>query len=269
MKKYLILMLLSAAFLAACNENNSEDNGAEDDTSTEEAAEETPADENTEDSAENDEASEEDESAEENGREDVDMSAEGIIDQSVSEYGDTTSYQMTHNYIISQDDEEEEIRMITTRSDQNELKIDVNTPSDTFSHYIIDGEHFVYTNGDFEFQAENEEITGSAYSDILSSLDSFREADFEEAEEGYILTETIEEIDQVLSLLPEDLSSEVSGASAEGTIELLFNENFQFNGSNLELTLESEGDTYTLSSTSEIRGIGTLEVIEKPDAMSE
>lgn len=264
MKRYLVLMFLTAGVLAACNNEPVEET-----TEEETPAEETDDQSNTDSEAE-EESGESDESSDENSEStDVDLTAEGIIDESIRQYGDTLSYEMRHNYVISSGDEEEEIRLITTRSDQNELKVDVNTPDDTFSHYIIEGEHFIYIDGDFEFQEEDVDISGSSYGDIVSGLEPFKDASFSETEDGYVLTKTIENDEAFAELLPEELISEIPEGGAEGTIELLFNNDFQFNGSNLDVTMEEDGETYQLTSNSTIRGVGTLDVIEKPNGMSE
>lgn len=242
MRKYLVLILIMASVISACS------------------GETDPAEENS---------PEEDETANEESAEDEtdEVTSESIIDEAINQYEDTVSYEMRQDYIISTESEEE-INVITTRSEEEELKIDLNTPSGISSHYIIDGEHIIYNDEEFENQDGNVDISGSSYGDLVTQLEPFKDAEVTENEEGYELTKNISSVEDINEFLPEEISSEIGDSEVEGSMMVQFNSDFQFNGIDLELTLD-DGEEHTLTSTGTITRIGDIDLIEKPNAMSE
>lgn len=244
MRKYLVLMLVMGFVISACGNETAESDPQEEGASEEETANEDSAEGETDE-----------------------VTSESIIDEAINQYEDTVSYEMRQDYIIS-NESEEEINVITTRSEEEELKIDLNTPAGTSSHYIINEEHIVYSDGEFENQDGDVNIEGSTYGDLTAQLESFRDAELAEVEEGYELTKNISNVEEVNEFLPDDISSEIADTEVEGSMTVQFNSDYQFNGVDMELTLD-DGEEHTLTSTGTISRIGQIDLLEKPNAMSE
>lgn len=255
MKKYLILLLIISGVVSACSNDTENDSGEEN------PAQESDADSTDEENAEEPETNELEE-----------VTSENLIDEAINQYGDTASYEMRYDYTIStesEDDEDREINMITTYSEADELKLDVNTPAETVSHYMIDGEHFIYDSGELELQEDEVDTSNSSYGDLVTQLEDFKDGEIAESDEGYMITIDVSSVDDLSNFIPESLFEDVSNSEVEGTVMIHFNQEYQFDGSDIELTVEDSDGTYTLTGTGTISRIGDIDTIDKPDDLEE
>lgn len=249
MKKLIVLMSVMALALYACGTDDVSD-------------EETPED-STEETSENGDSSEETDGAASDG-----SSAGDIIDQATEEHVDTMSYEMAMDTTISSDDDETQVSTVTTHSEQDELKVDIKSPAETVSHYIIDGGHFIYSSGDLSQQEENVDISNTEYSDLLAQLEQYKESSVAENDEGYTITHEVGSPDDIAGLLPEDIAGETGGLDeADGVINLHFNEEYQYTGGDVEMTVNDGDNTYEVTAEIDITDIDNIDVIQKPSGM--
>lgn len=256
MKKNLLptMMLGLLLLLSACNGDTESDSESTEGESSEEQPSET--EEETGDGT-----------AEESGEASA-LSADELIDGAQENWADAESYELNQIYMISGGEDSNPIRTITTHSDQNELKVAINSDDLTTTHYIIDGEHYIYKGEELELQEEEMNIENSAYSDLLSQLDNYRSGEVTETENGYSLAVQFENQEDISGLLSEDATGIIEdGEEVSGEMTLTFDEEYKYNGGELTAVINSDGEEYELSSTISIERIGNIPVIEKPSGM--
>ena len=251
-------LLLTAIFgtmllLSACNVGNGNDS---------ESTEEENSEETSETEGENGGGSEE-ESGETSA-----LSANELIDGAQENWEDTESYELNQIYMISNGEDSNPIRTITTHSDQNELKVAINSNDLTTTHYIIDGEHYIYKGEELELQDEEMDIENSSYSDLTSQLDNYRSGEVSETENGYTLAVQFENQEDISGLLTEEASDIIEdGDEISGEMTLAFDSDYKYEGGELNAVIDSDGEEYELSSTVSIERVGNIPVIEKPSGM--
>lgn len=256
-------LLMTAIFglillLSACNgngENESESNGEESsEGETQETGEET--------------GEESEEGGEETSGEASSLSADELIDGAVENWSDTESYELNQIYNMSNGEDSNSIRTITTHSDQNELKVAINSNDVTTTHYIIDGEHYIYKGESLELQDEDMDIENSAYSDLIGQLENYRSGEVTETDNGYSLAVQFENQEDISSLLTEGAGDIIEDADdISGEMTLSFDSDYKYEGGELNAVVNSDGEEYELSSTILIERIGNIPVIEKPSRM--
>ncbi|GAA3724322.1 hypothetical protein GCM10022378_13000 [Salinicoccus jeotgali] len=248
MKKMLLIMLL---FLTACTND-----GPVDDSSDENADQ---SEESTESATEEQQTTEEPEE---------EMSAADIIKNAQSEESKETSYEERQTTTISTEESQHVIRTITTRSKQDEIKIEVDDGTDIKTHYIFEGEHFIYQNGDVERQDDGRNIEGSSYGDLISQLEPFKEGTAKQLESGYEIRYEVEGEAGVKPFINDDLESSLEAVdNINGLVLLKFNEDYQYESAELTLTMEMDDQTINVSSNITMDKIGEINVIEKPKGM--
>lgn len=261
MKKRFLLMTIFTfvLILSACgSEEEAPENSGESPDEAEETAE-------TSDTAE-DAAGDTEEDGE--SSEAPQISADELIDSAQEEWGETDSYELNQVYTVEGGDVSESIRTITTHSDQNELKVEINRDDATVTHYIVEDQHYIYSNHEMQPQAEAPDIEGTAYSDLIGRLDPYRSGEVAGTDEGYTLTRQIGSIEDAENLL----SGEISGLLGEaedisGEIILTFDDEYRYTGGEMTAELMSGGETFDLSSSFTIENINNIPVIEKPSGM--
>lgn len=252
MKKTLAALFGSILILSACS------------------AEEQPAEESTsEESA--DQAA--DESAEENTEETAgnsDITSAELIQNAVENSDGITSYEAQQSFKITMPDEESTIRTIMTYGGQNEFKLSINNNGDIVTHYVVEGDHFMYTGNEVVDTDETVEIEGSDYQTIVASLENYPEGEVSELEEGYALTVNVSDMSSFSNLLDEETLTAVEAAeSINGTMQLYFDAEYKFTGSELKADLVDEGEDITIHSTVDYTNIDNIDMIEKPHNMTE
>lgn len=256
MKKRFLLMAIFGLvlLLSACNGD------AEDSGSTEEDSGETT--ETTEDTSEDVE-----ENSEESGDE-TELSADELIDDAQAEWGETDSYELNQVYIIENGGEPDTVRTITTHSDQDELKVEINHNNATVTHYIVDDEHYIYSGDQLEPQPEAPGIEGTAYRDLIGQLDRYRSGEVSVTDEGYHLTVQIDDAEDASEMLSEEMSALLQESDdISGEINLTFDDEYRYTGGDLAAVLVSGGEEIDLSSNIGIENIDNIPVIEKPSGM--
>ncbi len=256
MKRNLLLTTIFGLMLllAACNGNDENDSESTGEESSEEGTEESEG-----------ETSEE---SEDGSGEASSLSADELIDGAQENWSDTESYELNQVYNMSSGEDSNPIRTITTHSDQNELKIAINSDDLTTTHYIIDGEHYIYKGEALELQDEEMDIENSAYSDLISRLDNYRSGEVTETENGYSLAVQFENQEDISGLLTEEASGIIEDADdISGEMTLTFDSEYKYDGGELTAVVNSDGEEYELSSTISIERIGNIPVIEKPSGM--
>lgn len=252
MKKTLAALFGSILILSACS------------------AEEQPAEESTsEESA--DQAA--DESAEENTEETAgnsDITSAELIQNAVENSDGITSYEAQQSFKITMPDEESTIRTIMTYGGQNEFKLSINNNGDIVTHYVVEGDHFMYTGNEVVDTEETVEIEGSDYQTIVASLENYPEGEVSELEEGYALTVNVSDMSSFSNLLDEETLTAVEAAeSINGTMQLYFDAEYKFTGSELTADIVDEGEDITIHSTVDYTNIDNVDMIEKPHNMTE
>lgn len=244
MKKTLAALFGSILILSACS---AEEQPAEESTSEE------SAEENTEETAGN-----------------SDITSAELIQNAVENSDGITSYEAQQSFKITMPDEENTIRTIMTYGGQNEFKLSINNNGDIVTHYVVEGDHFMYTGNEVVDTEETVEIEGSNYQTIVASLENYPEGEVSELEEGYALTVNVSDMSSFSNLLDEETLTAVEAAeSINGTMQLYFDAEYKFTGSELKADLVDEGEDITIHSTVDYTNIDNVDMIEKPHNMTE
>lgn len=244
MKKTLAALFGSILILSACS---AEEQPAEESTSEE------SAEENTEETAGN-----------------SDITSAELIQNAVENSDGITSYEAQQSFKITMPDEESTIRTIMTYGGQNEFKLSINNNGDIVTHYVVEGDHFMYTGHEVVDTEETVEIEGSDYQTIVASLENYPEGEVSELEEGYALTVNVSDMSSFSNLLDEETLTAVEAAeSINGTMQLYFDAEYKFTGSELTADLVDEGEDITIHSTVDYTNIDNVDMIEKPHNMTE
>lgn len=244
MKKTLAALFGSILILSACS---AEEQPAEESTSEE------SAEENTEETAGN-----------------SDITSAELIQNAVENSDGITSYEAQQSFKITMPDEESTIRTIMTYGGQNEFKLSINNNGDIVTHYVVEGDHFMYTGNEVVDTEETVEIEGSDYQTIVASLENYPEGEVSELEEGYALTVNVSDMSSFSNLLDEETLTAVEAAeSINGTMQLYFDAEYKFTGSELKADLVDEGEDITIHSTVDYTNIDNVDMIEKPHNMTE
>lgn len=244
MKKTLAALFGSILILSACS---AEEQPAEESTSEE------SAEENTEETAGN-----------------SDITSAELIQNAVENSDGITSYEAQQSFKITMPDEESTIRTIMTYGGQNEFKLSINNNGDIVTHYVVEGDHFMYTGNEVVDTEETVEIEGSDYQTIVASLENYPEGEVSELEEGYALTVNVSDMSSFSNLLDEETLTAVEAAeSINGTMQLYFDAEYKFTGSELKADLVDEGEDITIHSTVDYTNIDNIDMIEKPHNMTE
>lgn len=245
MKRTLTALLGSILFLSACSAVN-------EDQPAEEAAPETEQ-ENTEQAGGS-----------------SDMSSADLIEGAVENSEGITSYEARQSFKITMPEEESTIRTIMTYGGQNELKLSVNNNGDIITHYVVEGDHFMYRDNEVVDTEETVEIESSDYEKIVSALQNYPEGEVSELDGGYALTIKIDDISGLSSFIDEETLADVESAeSINGTLQQYFDAEYKFTGSELKADLVNEGEEITIHSTVDYTNIDKVDMIEKPHNMSE
>ncbi|CAM4163233.1 hypothetical protein [Lacicoccus alkaliphilus] len=263
MKKRFLLMTMFTLvlILSACN-GDEEDAGSSEEGSGETADTTETTEETTEESSGNGEEDRE----EANGE--PETSADELIDAAQDEWGETDSYELNQVFLIEDGDTSDAVRMITTHSDQDELKVAINHIEATVTHYIFEDEHHIYSGNQFEQQAEAMDIDGTAYRDLISDLDRYRSGGVERSEDGYELMMQVEDAEDAENLMSEEMADLLQAADdVSGEITLTFDEEYRYTGGEMTAVLVNDGEETELSSTFTIENINNIPVIEKPSGM--
>lgn len=244
MKKTLAALFGSILILSACS---AEEQPAEESTSEE------SAEENTEETAGN-----------------SDITSAELIQNAVENSDGITSYEAQQSFKITMPDEESTIRTVMTYGGQNEFKLSINNNGDIVTHYVVEGDHFMYTGNEVVDTEETVEIEGSDYQTIVASLENYPEGEVSELEEGYALTVNVSDMSSFSNLLDEETLTAVEAAeSINGTMQLYFDAEYKFTGSELKADLVDEGEDITIHSTVDYTNIDNVDMIEKPHNMTE
>lgn len=245
MKRTLTALLGSILFLSACSAGN-------ENQPAEEAAPET-----------------EQENTEQTGGS-SDMSSADLIEGAVENSEGITSYEARQSFKITMPEEESTIRTIMTYGGQNELKLSVNNNGDIITHYVVEGDHFMYRDNEVVDTEETVEIKSSDYETIVSALQNYPEGEVSELDGGYALTIKIDDISGLSSFIDEETLADVESAeSINGTLQQYFDAEYKFTGSELKADLVNEGEEITIHSTVDYTNIDKVDMIEKPHNMSE
>lgn len=246
MKRTLAALFGSILILSACSDGEKEQPGEE--NTTEETAEK-----NTEETAQN-----------------SDITSAGLIQNAVENSDGITSYEARQSFNITMPDEESTIRTIMTYGGHNEFKLSVNNNGDIVTHYVVEGDHFMYAGNEVKDTEEAVEIEGSDYQTIVASLENYPEGEVSELEEGYALTINVSDMSGFSNLLDEETLRAVEAAeSIDGTMQLYFDTEYKFTGSELKADLVDEGENITIHSTVDYTNIDNVDMIEKPHNMTE
>lgn len=244
MKKTLAALFGSILILSACS---AEEQPAEESTSEE------SAEENTEETAGN-----------------SDITSAELIQNAVENSDGITSYEAQQSFKITMPDEESTIRTVMTYGGQNEFKLSINNNGDIVTHYVVEGDHFMYTGNEVVDTEETVEIEGSDYQTIVASLENYPEGEVSELEEGYALTVNVSDMSSFSNLLDEETLTAVEAAeSINGTMQLYFDAEYKFTGSELTADIVDEGEDITIHSTVDYTNIDNVDMIEKPHNMTE
>src|SRR5690625_2915319 len=252
MKRILLFALLSAVLTACGNGGNS---GQKENTG--EDAQNTSGE--TEEQGQTEEPGEGQQS---------EADASEIIDQADAEWEDVSSYEARQTFTISSGDAQNVVRTITTQSEQDEVKVEVDNGSEVDSHYVIDGDHFTDEDGSINEEGTNVDMVGSTYGEIVQSLEAFKAGDATQTEEGYEIQLPVGSSEDVSSFVDQEMLESLDGAeSLNGQITVMLNDEYQYTGGKMTLTLEDEGREVNMISNLEYTRIGEIDVLEKPKNM--
>ncbi|WP_017549087.1 hypothetical protein [Salinicoccus carnicancri] len=252
MKRILLFALLSAA-LTAC--------GSGDGSGQEESA----GDESQNTSEETEEQGQTEESGEGQQSE---ADASEIIDRAVAEWGEASSYEARQTFTISSGDAQNVVRTITTQSEQDEVKVEVDNGSAVDVHYVIDGDHFTYEDGSINEEDADVDMNGSTYGEIIQNLEAFKGGEATKTEGGYEILFPVGSSEDVAGFVDQEVLDSLDGAeSMNGQVTVMLNDEYQYTGAKMTLTLEDEGSEINMISNLEYMRIGEIDVLEKPKDM--
>lgn len=245
MKKTLVSLLGSILLLSACS--NGDEPAAE-----EEMAEESETEEGS-DSA---------------NREGQEIEAADLIDSAIEASNGITSYEARQEFNIEGLDSAHRIRTIMTHANQNEFKLEINNNDKIMTHYVVDGDQFIYQNNELVNTEETLEVAGNDYQTIVESLGNYPEGEVSSLEDGYTLTVNVDDISALSSFIDEETLADMEPVeSFTGTIQLYFDAEYIFTGSELTADAVSAEDEITIHSTVDYTNIDNVEMIEKPHDM--
>ncbi|CEA00724.1 hypothetical protein BN1048_01061 [Jeotgalicoccus saudimassiliensis] len=251
MKKTLAALFGSILILSACSDSSEEP--ASEENGTEEAAEENTA-----------------ETAGENQGGNSDIASSELIDNAVANSEGISNYVAQQSLNITGADDESTIRTIMTFGGQNEFKLSVNDNGNIVTHYIVEGGHFMYADNEIVETEETVDIKGSDYETIVASLENYPEGEVSELEEGYAITINVKDTSALSGLADEETLKQLEAAdSVNGTIQLYFDAEYTFTGSELTADVDSGGEQLAIHSTVDYTNIDDVEMIEKPRDMPE
>ena len=196
------------------------------------------------------------------------MDASDLIDEASSAWGDTVSYEARQTSTISSGESQYVVRTITTRSEADEIKVEVDDGQEIKTHYIVEGEHFIYQGGSIESQDEPREIGASQYGALISDLEPYREGTVSELESGYELRYTLDEKEDAEPFFNDGMTDAFDDVDTfSGQVTLQFNEQYQYTGAEFTLTVGSGDDEMNIISNITMDRIGEVDRIEKPKNM--
>ncbi|WP_031544526.1 hypothetical protein [Salinicoccus luteus] len=196
------------------------------------------------------------------------MDASDLIDEASSAWGDTVSYEARQTSTISSGESQYVVRTITTRSEADEIKVEVDDGQEIKTHYIVEGEHFIYQGGSTEAQDEPREIGASQYGALISDLEPYREGTVSEFESGYELRYTLDEKEDAEPFFNDGMTDAFDDVDTfSGQVTLQFNEQYQYTGAEFTLTVGSGDDEMNIISNITMDRIGEVDRIEKPKNM--
>lgn len=241
MKKMLVGLLGSVLLLSACGDETQNEAETEEGTVTE-SNEETAATE--------------------------DVTSTELIDNAVEASSDIKSYEAQQSFNIELPDGDETIRTIMTYGEQDELKLEVDNNGDIVTHYIEDGNHSLYNGDEIIDTEETVDVSGNDYQSIVEMLTAYPEGEVNSTEDGYIISVNIEDASAFNNFIDEETKSAIDAAeSISGTLQLYFDGEYMFTGSELTAVIVSEGEEINIHSTVDYTNIGNVDVIEKPNNM--
>lgn len=248
MKKTLIVLFTSLFILASCNSGETEDSNQEENQSA-----------NTE--------SEEANNQETNDSEE--QTAESLITSAVDQAEGTVSFSADTKIDLTQGEDTETYQNVLTIDENNEMKSAINNNGDILTHYLHEGQSYIYQGQSLE-EAEGEvNIEDNTYESIVSKLTSYQDGELSTLEEGYAITININDLDSLENVL--DINSDAfSGVEAvEGNLQLYFNTDQLYTGSEFEGKLTVDGEEADIVARSDYSNIGSVDQIEKPNALTE
>ena len=249
MKKTLSILFLSMFLLAGCNAggNNGEQENSEQDESANDA-------EQTEESAGND----------------GEITADQLIQNAVSNSEGVLSYTGNQEFTVEQGEETTSFQSVINYDDQNEMKLSVDHDGQVTSHYMIDGSHYIYDNNQLNEVDSTDSLEANSYEAVVSSLSDYPAGELSSLEEGYAITVNIDDMSTIEPLLNESTSEIASSFdSVNGTLQLYFDAEERFTGSQLEATVTGEGEEATIQAAADYTNIGGIEAIEIPQNLNE
>lgn len=196
------------------------------------------------------------------------MNASELIDEASSAWGDTVSYEARQTSTVSSGESQYVVRTITTRSEQNEIKVEVDDGEEIKTHYIVEGDHFIYQGGSVEAQDEPREIDDSQYGDLISELEPYKEGEVSELESGYELRYSMDEKEDAAPFLNDEMTGALDEVDTfSGQVTLQFTEDYQYRGARLTLTVGAGEEEMNIISNITMDRIGEVDSLEKPKNM--
>ncbi|MFA7744974.1 hypothetical protein [Salinicoccus roseus] len=196
------------------------------------------------------------------------MTASELLDEASSAWGDTVSYEARQTSTISTGESQYVFRTITTRSEADEIKVEVDDGEEIKTHYIVEGEHFIYQGNNTETQDAPREIGGSDYGALVSDLEPYREGTLTEVDSGYELRYTMDEKEDAEPFFNDGMADMLDDVDTfSGQVTLQFNDEYQYTGAKFTLTAGSGEEEMTVISNITMDRVGEVDRIEKPKNM--
>lgn len=246
MKKTLVSLLGSILLLSACS------NG--DEPAVEETVEDSEAETEEAATSENSEGEQ--------------IAAADLIDNAIEASNGITSYEARQEFNIEGLDKAHRIRTIMTHANQNEFKLEINNNDKIVTHYVVEGDHFTYQDNKIVNTEETLEVAGNDYQTIVESLGNYPEGEVSSLEDGYTLTINVDDISALSSIIGEETLADMETVeSFTGTMQLYFDSEYRFTGSELKADAVSAEDEITIHTTVDYTKIDNVDMIEKPNDM--
>src|SRR5699024_1734459 len=145
------------------------------------------------------------------------------------------SYSADQKVNLTQGEETETYQNVLTIGEQDEMKSAVNNNGAVETHYIYQGDHYVYQNQSLEQVEGVENLECNSDDEIVAKLKSHPDIDLSNLEDDYAITIDITDPGSLENVFVSESDFLQQVDAVVGTLQLYFNADQVFSGSEFEV----------------------------------